>query len=292
MRVFLNISYYVLFSLLLAIGALFIRSGENIIRAMVMSGHEQGAESRISVFTGVFLSEVSSVLDQVYVNSVIARLDSINGLTRVSRARLLEATGFSEGMELDSSQLEVLKSKFSSYPWIKSFRIERNFYPERISITVEEAEPSFIADYLGASWIVSDEGVLLEPSSEIKEPKLSVELMNLPRILNLEPSGSDQDTYLSSFNERLIYVIRSYENIDLAGGFSFKISSLSLIEGGGIKVEPFDTSAVKSILVEIRSLEDARTMLTRLRAVMEDLKARGESFSELDFRFRDQVIKR
>lgn len=297
MRLFLQILYYLSFALILSLGALCIRSGENIIRGVVSASHENGLQTgvpkgRLSTFVDVVSTEIGSVFEQVYVNTIITRIDTISGLSRISRAKLLEATGFSEGMELDSDGLVTLNSKFSSYPWIRSYRIEKTFFPERINIIVTEAEPSFIADYLEVSWVVSDEGVLLEPSSEIKEAKLSVELMKLPRILNLEPSGSDQNTYLSSFNERLSYVIRSYENIDLAGGFPFQVSSLSLVEGGGIKVEPYEASPLKSLLVEIHSLDDAQAMLVRLKAVTEDLAARGEAYSELDFRFRDQVIKR
>jgi hypothetical protein len=292
MRLFLQIVYYSIFALMLGLAALSIRSGENIIRSMVIAGHESSDRNKIGIFLDVVSNEVQAVFEQVYVNTVYTRLDSISGLTHISKTRLLEATGFTEGMELNAGQVDILKSKFSSYPWIRTYRIEKNFLPERMSVEIQEAKPAFIADYLGVSWVVSDEGVLLEPSSEIVESKLQLEIMKLPRILNLEPSGSDQDTYLSSFNERLNYVIRSYENIDLAGGFGFEVSSLSLIEGGGIKVETFDGSPSKSILVEIHSLEDARTMLARLESVTRDLQQRGEAYSELDFRFRDQVIKR
>jgi len=110
--------------------------------------------------------------------------------------------------------------------------------------------------------------------------------------MSLEPNEADQNTYLSSFSDRLSYVIRSYENIDLAGGFPFQVASLSLVPGGGIRVDTFDGNPAPSILVEIHSLAEAKAMLNRLSAVTMDLKQRGEAYSELDFRFRDQVIKR
>jgi len=292
MRLFLSILYYLMFALFLSMGALFLRSGETIVRSLVRSHHEAKNGNIVKGFFDVLSSEIGLVSEQVYINTMNSRLNSIEGLNLISKKRLMEVTGFSEGMELSSRQLKILNSKLSSYPWIKSYVVERSFYPERMKIIIEEAKPSYIADYLGVSWVVSNQAVLLEPSSEIQDPELAVELMKLPRILNLEPSEADQDTYLSSFSDRLSYVIRSYENIDLAGGFPFQVSSLTLVPGGGIRVDTFDGSPAPSILVEVHSLDEARSMLARLNAVIKDLKQRGEVYTELDFRFRDQVIKR
>lgn len=290
MRLFLSILYYFLFALILWVGALFLRSGETIIGALVRAQHEPNGGNIAGEFVDILRSEIGLVSEQVYVNTINSRLNSIEGLNLISKKRLREMTGYSEGMELSSSQLDLLDVKFKSSPWIKSYSIIRSFYPNRMKIIIEEAKPGYIADYLGVSWLVSRQGVLLEPSSEIQEPELAVELMKLPRIMNLEPSEADQDTYLSSFNDRLSYVIRSYENIDLAGGFPFQVSSLTLVPGGGIRVDTFDGNPAPSLLVDIHSLAEARSLLARLDAVSRDLKQRGEVYAELDFRFKDQVV--
>jgi len=292
MRFFLYISYYFLFAFLLSLGALFLRSGETIVDTIVKAHHQADGGGIFKVLFNVLVSEINLISEQVYVNALNSRLNSIEGLHLVSKKRLREVLGYSEGMELDSSELADLHSKLSSYPWIKSYVVEKNFYPERIKIVIEETKPGYIADYLGDPWLVSDNGVLLEPTSSIADPELSIELMKLPRIMNLEPDEADQNTYLSSFSDRLSYVIRSYDNIDLAGGFPFQVASLSLVPGGGIRVDTFDGDPAPSILVEIHSLAEAKAMLARLSAVTKDLKHRGETYSELDFRFRDQVIKR
>ena len=182
MRLFLQIAYYFIFALILGLAALSIRSGENIIRSMVLAGHESSEGNKIGIFLEVVSNEAQAVFEQVYVNTVYTRLDSISGLTHISKNRLLEATGFTEGMELNAGQIYILKSKFSSYPWIRTYSIQKNFLPDRMSVEIKEAKPAFIADYLGVSWVVSDEGVLLEPSSEIVESKLQLEIMKLPRI--------------------------------------------------------------------------------------------------------------
>lgn len=292
MRVFLSFILYSIFFLILVSGALFLRNGDSLVQSLVKAKHESPEGVPFREFLDIFVSEARLVSEQVVVNATRYRVNSIEGLRFVSDKKFRQIFNCWEGVELSSGEVQVLKNKLGSYPWIRTYRVEKKFYPERINIEIEEEKPAFIADYLDVSWIVSDEGVLLEPSGEIDDPELAIELMKLPRLLNLEPGEEDGSTYLSSMNERLRYVIRNFQNIDLAGGFPFVVSSLTLVPGGGIRVETFDGSPASSILFEVRSLEEAKVLLGRLRVVLRDLKVRGESYKELDFRFQDQVIKR
>ncbi len=288
MRFVIAALYYMMFITVLGLGSLFLRSGETILNASIRSSHD----SEDSNIFKVIKSEIAHVSEQVYVNTLNSRLNSIEGLSFVSKKKLREFTGFAEGMEMSLDALNQFTSKLSAYPWVKSYVVNRDFYPGRIQVVIEESKPAYIADYLGVSWVVSKEGVLLDPSSEIQEPELAVELLKLPRLLNLEPSEADSDTYLSSYTDRLNYIIRSYDNIDLAGGFPFQVSSLTLVPGGGIKVETFDGSPTHSYLVEVHTLAEARAMLSRLKAITADMAERGEEYKELDFRYEDQAIKR
>lgn len=299
-----NILFILLFCVL-SISSLALRNFSDIL-SRGMNEHF----SAESIFNAL-KQESDFVSEQVVASTVYTSLDRIEGLKSLENSQVRDIFGIYEGMEIKPEILANLGAKIKASPWVESYTFSKQVFPQRLKINIVEAEPAFVAEYEGDSWIVSKKGVLIQPVREIVKPSLVMQVSELPRVYGIDPK-EDNKSYLSSVYDRLSYILKNLEFVDLAGGFPFKYSSLSLINGGGIELEPValeqaeleqvkleqraELSAVrklpKKVLFQLRSLEEAQNMLSHLKTVLEDIRLRGETPEELDLRFKDQVVLR
>ncbi len=282
-----------LFSVL-TISSLALRNFSDILSRGI--GEHFSAESIINALK----QESDFVSEQVVASTVYTSLDRIEGLKSLENSQVRDIFGIYEGMEIKPEILANLGAKIKASPWVESYSFSKQVFPQRLKINIVEAEPAFVAEYEGDSWIVSKKGVLIQPVKEIVKPSLVMTVSELPRVYGIDPK-EDNKSYLSSVYDRLSYILKNLEFVDLAGGFPFKYSSLSLINGGGIELEPVELQNAepstvrklpKKVLFQLRSLEEAQNMLSRLKIVLEDIRLRGETPGELDLRFKDQVVLR
>lgn len=293
-----QIFLFILALLVLGVASFFLRCGETVMQR-ISSPHFQSSLPIGGIYTTEGISnlyellddEFDKLVDQLTSNTVYCQLGSIDGLSRIMSSDLLDPIGLKEGMELSREETTLLLERLDSYPWVQSYEVSTNVYPQRLSIKVKEAEPWFVAEYGGSSWLVSSKGILLDSLDTITNSKLIMEIGSLSRLYGLDKVDSEH-TYLSSLNSRLKYVTRTLEFIDLAGGFPFSYDIIHLLPMGGILIEPNASDPCEKVYLKVHSLDEARDVLARYRATVEDISMRGEKAKEIDLRFASQVVVR
>ncbi|HMO18630.1 MAG TPA: hypothetical protein PKA63_11770 [Oligoflexia bacterium] len=289
---------FALFLLFMFGGSLFFRSGSSIISRASSADFRKSIRAdslysieAISGFLSVIVDEAESIKEQMEVNTAKCQLLRIGGLKRISSSQILAPLAIKEGMELSADQIRSLLSHLSSYAWIDHFKVEHKMLPQRISINVKESEPWLVVEYQGRSWLVSTKGELLEPLTSLDNPDLIREAGLLPRLYGIDPPENEQ-TYLSSVNERLRYASRMLDFVDLSGGLPFSWNSIHLLPLGAIMVEPDSGKPAERVYFRVHSLDEASSMLLQLENVLRDIDERGEKASEIDLRFSGQVVVR
>lgn len=245
----------------------------------------------IGLFLPIISDELDRVREQMTANTVRCQLSRIGGLSRISSTQILSPIGLIEGMELTKEQVNDLMSQLRLYPWVESFTVKREMLPQRLIVEVKEAQPWLVVEYDNRSWLVSTKGELLEPLTALENSELIKEAGMLPRLYGIEPP-LDEQTYLSSINERLKYASRVLEFIDLAGGLPFSFSSIQLLPLGVLMVEPESSKPVQKVFFKVHTLDEARTMLQRLGQILNDIQSKGEEAREIDLRFAGQGVVR
>ena len=118
-------------------------------------------------------------------------------LRALAGVRLHESMFAVSGKEVST---QVLKS-----PWVRSVSLRREF-PDRVSITIKEAEPFALLDKDGHLFLIDEKGKLLEElkdnavpflpvieSDPLKEKEGFSEALNLVRFMNAKGFSSDRD---------------------------------------------------------------------------------------------------
>lgn len=188
--------------------------------------------------------------------------------------------------------LENLVHKLEEQAWIKSAHIRWFIFPLRLTISIQEEQPWMIARYKGGSWLISNEGVLLESLSQVEDAQKVLEMSSLPRIEGLSFSEDEALRFFSSERERFNYAVKKIKQINKALNKRFEIAVYELLDDGSMKLEPVDFSSYPRLFIRFKKVAQLSDLLDRYFATIDDLRSRNEKVKEIDLRFSQQVIVR
>lgn len=233
----------------------------------------------------------SNGLRQIEKNTFSLDVIEIEGTYRVSKEQLLEAADLIQPVPIQHASLEKRREAMEELPWISQASLSLKLSPLRLFISVKEEEPWVVAEYKGHSWLVSQQGVLLQTLDSILDSDLVLEASELPRVSGLD-AREEGESYLRSSNARFEYALRLLEFLDLAGGIPFEVEEYTLLLDGALRVTAKDFANIPAVVFQIATLEDTRESIDKLNAVLDDLKERGERARSIDLRFRKQAVVR
>ena len=244
----------------------------------------------------VALGRVEDRIDEVRENLVGAPQLSFEGDYQVSKAELRESVQRVTDRGLLAFSPELIKQGVEGLAWVDEARVSLGLFPTRVHVALQESVPWLVAELESGSWLVSSARNLIEPLAEIRDPQLIFEVSSLPRIEGLSVIGDGEiesgepDTFLTSTNSRLEYVLDSVYLLEMAEALPFPIELYKLLSDGSLRLRPHGAEA--DLLLKINSLKDATRVKKRLKLVLKDLEVRDEKPRELDLRFENQVIIR
>lgn len=255
------------------------------------------------VFTKNYISGVYSIFKEyfyketqlIYYNTYAYKIKNIKGCRILNCNTLLENENISlnslDTLIISHSELEKLSKYLLSLSWIEDVVFEKTFFPHTVSISITEAKPWLVVDNGIDKWLVSKKGTILSSILNIDNPNLILETSILPRLF-LEDNMDNSITNINSISDKINYVLKNLEYIDLAGGFPFEFNIINVLPMGGISLEPLDEKMGRKVFFKISSLDEARSILERYTKVINDIKSRDEIVKEIDLRFANQVIVR
>ncbi len=195
------------------------------------------------------------------------------------------------GAYLFQSTPQSIRESLERMPWVEQARVKTRLYPLRLELEIKEAEPWLVAEYEGASWLVSSAGKLLQPLTTISDAELIVQASELARLDGLVPERG-VESYLSSQNARFRYAVSVLRFFELGGGFPFAVERFTLEPHGALLVHPVDNARFPEVELIASSFEEAQSSLARLGAVLDDTGRRQERVKRIDLRFQNQAILR
>ncbi len=250
----------------------------------------EGTDSAIRSFHSLTARYLNG-LEQIEKNAFSIDVVEVNGTYRVSKERVLEAADLIHPVPIQDAELERRRLAMEQLPWISQANLSLRLSPARLVITVKEEEPWVVAEYKGHSWLISQKGVLLQTLDSISDSDLVLEASELPRITGLDATENGR-SFLRSSNARFEYGLQLIEFLDLAGGIPFEVEEYSLLLDGALRVSAKDFNSTPTVLFQFATLDDAKDSISKLNAVLQDLKEREEKARSIDLRFRNQAIVR
>jgi len=239
------------------------------------------------VFSRNYRAGVAEIEEQAFSITVT----EVSGTYRVSKESILAAADLEQTTSSIGTSVAALEDAIEQLPWIAKANISTQISPARIQIAVTEEEPWLVAEYQGHSWLVSQNGVLLQTLSSIQNSSLVIEASELPRFTGLSATES-AESYLRSSNARFEYGLKLLEFVDLAGGVPFEIEHYELLGDGSLRISAKDFGSAPEVFLKLSSLEEAKIALDRLSAVLKDLESKQERASSIDLRFKNQAVVR
>lgn len=189
-----------------------------------------------------------------------------------------------------SSPTEV-EQRLIDLPWIRKASAHWQIYPLKLRVEVVEHEPWMVAEMASDSWLISHDGHLIVPLSQLHNPALILKASELARLDGLESQQQPQEVS-SRADARFRYAIDILKLLELGGGMPFVVERYHLRQDRGLEVFPLEWQRYPRVIFGPEDFDDAQHKLSQLRVVLNDLEQRGESAELLDLRFNDQVVLR
>lgn len=211
----------------------------------------------------------------------------ITGLKKLSKESLFQEI-FPEGNPwIWRLNIRNIKQKVSNLPWVESVEVSSTLYPARLFLNIKEVQPWLIADFGTTSWLVSDQGKLIQSLNSIKDPKLIFLTLDLPRLTTARlNSGNEVNLNNSSLNTAMNQI----KLLDSQGGLGFKVESYNLLEDSSLKILASSRERLPDIYFSATNLEQAKTAIKRFKNVMLDLSKRKHFPKKIDLRYERQVL--
>ena len=226
-------------------------------------------------------------------NLVSYRGIQFDGTERYSEPDLKRLIEFHEGVSFFQTPPGQVQERLRKLAWIERAEVKTKFFPLRLSVGLQEAEPWLVAEFKDESWLLSREGKLLQSLKALASPSVVMETMNLPR---LEGAGDSL---------RLKAAVQQIKILEGAGGPPWSVERYTLLDHGELQLTFSDMSlqaelersgegapktTVQKAVFRVEDVASARESLNRLSKVAEDLRKRGEVAEIVDLRFRQQAI--
>ena len=169
------------------------------------------------------------------------RIDTIvvEGNERYTDEQIIEAAGVQKEQNLVLlNKYNVKKAIFDQLPYVETVVINRK-YPDALILTVTECSASAALSGAGGTWLMSDEGKILERTAQIPEGCVSVTGSELVEpAVGTQAAFSEEDSYKL---DRLLTLLRAAEEKQLLG----MIGSIDLGDGTAITLTYLDRFTVK-----------------------------------------------
>lgn len=226
-------------------------------------------------------------------NILRVRLVEVRGANRFSAGQWETMLGFQGARWLWEAVQPGFGARLKRSPWCERAVLHWEIYPLRLTVDVTEAEPWLVAEFGQHSWLLSRRGQLLQPLESVTDQKLIVEISELPRL----SAGGDEGSPgagggLDAAGEKFHTALNRLKLIDEAGGFPFDVERFTMLNDGALQAEPLRSGEFPKVTFLANGKEGAFDTLRRLATVLDDLKKRGESASEVDLRFAKQAVVR
>ncbi len=179
--------------------------------------------------------------------------------------------------------LEEVRNRLREEPWIEEVYLTLSYFPVKLEIDVEEAIPWFVAKVHQQSWLVSREGSLIVPTSQIQTVTKRNEMNALPLVL-LPTYEESIDTEI--FRSTVTF-LKSYEH---AGGFPFLVKRYEVRGDGSMVVYPAEGEPFPEVVLNLFDVNDSKNEFRSLSMVLGDLRSRKEVAKRIDLRFQEQVV--
>lgn len=214
----------------------------------------------------------------------------VSGNSVIERQELLDALADVPGVWLWDLKTEEVEHRVAGNPWVEGITIERSGVPVWLEVSVREKKPRAVVELSESSWIVSDNGELIQELNNLRNVDFIEETMELPRLSGFDELKSDGNfSFAASFR----YTVDFLNRIEQAGGLPFAVERFELRDSGTIVAVPEAGKELPKVFFAMVDTQDSLSeLLTRLRLVLDDLKSRGETAQELDMRFKNQAIVR
>lgn len=192
------------------------------------------------------------------------RIDTIvvEGNERYTDEQIIEAAGVQKEQNLVLlNKYNVKQAIFDQLPYVETVVINRK-YPDALILTVTECSASAALSGAGGTWLMSDEGKILERTAQIPEGCVSVTGCELVEpAVGTQAAFSEEDSYKF---DRLLTLLRAAEEKQLLG----MIGSIDLGDGTAITLTYLDRFTVKMPWDAdlAYKLENARTVVDVLEA--------------------------
>ncbi len=169
------------------------------------------------------------------------RIDTIvvEGNERYTDEQIIEAAGVQKEQNLVLlNKYNVKQAIFDQLPYVETVVINRK-YPDALILTVTECSASAALSGAGGTWLMSDEGKILERTAQIPEGCVSVTGSELVEpAVGTQAAFSEEDSYKL---DRLLTLLRAAEEKQLLG----MIGSIDLGDGTAITLTYLDRFTVK-----------------------------------------------
>jgi len=203
----------------------------------------------------------------------------IHGLRHIPETQVLERLKVFEdrSKSLLALDIDALRKNLELLPWAKTI-VVRRVWPDRLIIEVVEKVPIAFARQDQSTWLVDDEGMILETRPD------QLARFDFPVILGME-SGFDADVI--SRNRRRIKMYRNFiDALDAdAAGLSHDVSEIHLQDPENISVVLNE----ETVLVHLGS-EQFQDRFRRYLAMSRDIRQKYPALDSVDLRFQNQVV--
>jgi hypothetical protein len=206
-------------------------------------------------------------------------LDSVqvSGLRYLDAARVEKRSGLKPGQDLLSLDLDRARQLVLLEPRIRGARVTRRGL-RGVRIVVEERVPALAVDH-GEPWEIDAEGVLLDPlqSGVVAD----VPMLAGPDFANYRPGSQVQTpavrralAWTAILSDNALRLSGQVSEVDVSEP---RVTRLVLMNGVRVVAPPWPNGA---------------RQLSGLRATLADLAAKGMTPSEVDVRFKNQIVVR
>jgi cell division protein FtsQ len=115
----------------------------------------------------IFIHDVLTQCDYFKAESI-----TVAGGQRLTPEQILETAGITEGVNLVSLNLKMIRKRLLAHPWIAEADIRRTF-PGSIAIRIREQEPLAVLDF-GKQFLVNTSGVIFKEAQDSEMPGMPI----------------------------------------------------------------------------------------------------------------------
>jgi len=234
------------------------------------------------VVSGVFLIAFAAYLVRdalLHSHHFNIAVKEIRGLHYVPESHVLMKIKEFEDLHQNLFALDInqLRRSIELLPWVKETLVRRTF-PDKLVIDVEECVPIAFARTDQGTFLVDEDGILLENNPDI------LSAFDFPVLSGLEP-GLDREGLARNKTRISLYrsLIRSLD--ENGAGLSRDLSEIHLHDIGNISV----IASEDTVLVHLGT-ENLQEKFRRYLAMGRELKQKYPRLDSVDLRYQNQVV--